>query len=103
MSHGTHTPTLHLPNPLKLGLLALIGVAITDVNAADAAFSQDSELVHPGCAPEGDGGEQEEQAPKRADAVGHLLGEVLPLSPMKVAARSPAPIRGGGGRRPSSS
>ena len=27
MANGTHSSTLYLPNPLKLGLLALIGIA----------------------------------------------------------------------------
>ena len=45
MSHGSHTPALHLPSPVKLGLLALAGIAIASSWLVFPYFVQGQQLL----------------------------------------------------------
>jgi cytochrome c-type biogenesis protein len=72
MSLGTHTPALHLPNPLKLVLLALIGVAIASSWLVFPYFVQGQQLLR---------GAGDESRMIKADTVAQYLTRELVKTP----------------------
>ena len=72
MANGSHTPALYLPNPLKLGLLALIGVAIASSWLVFPYFVQGQQLLR---------GAGDESRMIKADTVAQYLTRELIKTP----------------------
>ncbi len=78
MANGMHTPKLYLPNPLKLSLLALIGVAIASSWLIFPYFVQGQQLLR---------GAGDESRMIKADTVAqHLTRELLKTPNLEITA-----------------